>query len=186
MALDNVSVIEVVLQGAKGASGASLLTRIGRFTSQADQSPTGLGDAGIITVSAGAGGDTANGELTVDPDGTITANVAGNYSITLVAQFGRSNSIGESVMLGRVVKSTDGGTTYNQQDSTFLVKIGGNNVLWRETFTTLFELNVGDKIKYEMARDPSGADDGSIMQQQPTGDLNTWNPTDTVLLDIYV
>lgn len=176
--------------GMGGAGGRHrrkvYLEEIGTFSTTTTQSPTGLGDAGKIRISMGAGGSTANGEFTIAPDGLITCIKNGiQYSFNLTVRMERSGSVGVSEIMGRFMYAVDGVEANAVQvlDS-FAVRIDDADTIWREQFEIRFSPVVGSVLWFEVARNPGSNNSGQIGTTQPAGDLSGWTPSNSVSLTI--
>ena len=176
---------------AGGSTSLSVeYTNIVTFASTATQSPTGLGSAGKVQVSFGAGGTTSGGEFTIDPDGTINTNLNGiQYTFDIVIRPARLGASGISIVMARFLYSADGTRTDTVQvGDTFSVEIDNANTIWRESFNGTFSPAVGSQLWLEVARDEAGDDSGELRADQPTGtlvaDAPAWNQVATARVEI--
>ena len=184
----------VFTPGTSGGGGSSshrgvkavIRVDVGDFGTTATQTPTGLGDAGKITVNYGAGGTTADGHFTLNPDGTLIDNVGGvEHKFAATLRVDRTGGGGVSLIVGRFMYAPDGNPANGAQVSdSFSVKIDDADTTWREVFEGEFTSAKGGLLWFEIARDESGSNSGQIAARQPTGTLGAWNPVNSASLSI--
>ena len=180
--IDSIDSLEAV-------DGSTVLTTtIGEFIETADQDPNGLGSAGILGVSFGAGGDTTNSEFTVSSAGVITCNAAGansQYHFNGTFYIGRSGAAGVSVLHLRMMYAADGVPgNAAQLGSTYTTLMDDPDYIFREQLNHIFAMPQGAIFWVEIARDESGNNSGGLTNQPPTATLAGWNSTFTARLRI--
>ncbi len=173
---------------ASGLSGNVQLVTFGQFDSFVPQNPTGLGAAGVIKMTFGAGGNTTGGEFTIAPSGIITTLKGGvQYRFDLVLRLGRTSAAGISEVMGRLMYAEDGiEANGTQVGGSFSVEIDDPNTIWREEFNINIRPETGSLIWFEMARNNGSNNSGGLLTYPFNGDLSTWNPTPTASLTIGI
>jgi hypothetical protein len=158
---------------------------LGSFESQSNQSPTGAGQSGAITIDFGAGGSTTGSEFTVDGAGIVTCNMNSiQYDFEVTLRIARSGSSSNSEIMARMMYAPDG-INYAQAGSTFGVMIDDDDTVWRENFSLKFSPAVGSKLFIELARNNGASNSGGLGSFQPSGDLSSWNAINTASLEIF-
>ncbi len=158
---------------------------LGSFESQSNQSPTGPGQSGAITIDFGAGGSTTGSEFTVDGSGIVTCNMNSiQYDFEVTLRIARSGSSSNSEIMARMMYAPDG-INYAQAGSTFGVMIDDDDTVWRENFSLKFSPAVGSKLFIELARNNGASNSGGLGSFQPSGDLSSWNAINTASLEIF-
>jgi hypothetical protein len=71
-----------------------------------------------------------------------------------------------------------------QVGETWGALVDDGDTVWRETFNAPFSPAVGSIVWAEVARDPSGIDNGGLDSFQPTGDLAGWRDVVTARVQI--
>jgi hypothetical protein len=171
---------------AAGGSGTGHIEKkeLGTFSSLVAQNPTGLGVAGIIKITFGAGGDTDNGEFTVAPTGVITTNKGGiQYNLDLVTRIGRIGAAQTSEIMGRLMYAEDGvELNATQVGTSFSVLVDDPDTIWREEFNLTLRPATGSVLWFEIARNNGSSDSGGLLSYAFSGDLSSWEPTPTASL----
>jgi hypothetical protein len=162
-------------------------TQIGLFTDTITQNPTGIGDAGKIQLSFGAGGVTIGGEFSMASNGLLSCNIGGQYRLDVTLRIGRVTSPGVSRVMARMMYAPDGIQANGiQAYDTFAIEIDDQDTIWREQFTIDFSPTSGSVVWVEMARDATGNNSGGILTYQPSGDLVSWNEVSSTSLSLEV
>jgi hypothetical protein len=162
------------------------LLELGQFNSFVTQNPTGLGAAGIVKITYGAGGDTAGNEFSVAPTGIVTCNKGGiEYQFDLTIRIGRLGAAGNSEIMGRLMYAADGieGNAI-QFGGSFSVLVDDPDTIWREEFNLNFRPDTGSLLWFEIARNNGSNNSGGLLTYAFVGDLASWNRTPTASLSI--
>lgn len=119
-------------------------------------------------------------DVSVSSAGVITFNTSGNYLIDIFLRFGRSTSIGNSILLNRILKN--GAQILNSNG--LLLSAAAQTI----PFSAAIPLTMaaGDTMTMEVARDSAGANDGGLFVVSPA--IAGWNivPSATVVVNKFV
>lgn len=140
------------------------------------QAPLGTGNP--IQVVFGppqnGGGDPAQ----IDAAGKITINQAGFYSIIVTLNISRRSDPGVAIVFTRLlingIQQFVNAVELNDADQSVVVTLA----------TTGLFFNSGDEITIEMARDPSGANQGSLIGLTATGGIAGWGQSPSSVLSL--
>lgn len=116
-------------------------------------------------------------EATLSSTGTLTISEAGSYSITVFLRFGRTTSVGNAIVLSRILLNG------SQILNTNVINIPDENSTTPFSATFFFDLEVGDEITFEIARDSNGIDNGGLVRT-PLAVL-PWNIPSSASLAVY-
>lgn len=163
-------------KGSKDVLVNGKVVEILRAQSTATQNPTGLGAP--LQINFGAAVGVPADPVMVSAAGAITFNQAGDYAIRVKVQAGRAAVAGVANILTRALKNGA------QAGSTNITKISSNDTVNVLEFRIAFTAIAGDVVVFQIARDPSGVNDGGLIGFTPTGALSAWGATASALLAI--
>lgn len=119
-------------------------------------------------------------DVSISAAGVITFNTSGNYLIDIFLRFGRSTSIGNAIIMNRILKN--GAQILN---SNGLILSAATQTI---PFSAAIPLTMaaGDTMTMEVARDSAGTNDGGLFVVSPT--VAGWNivPSATVVVNKFV
>lgn len=154
-----------------GASGYSVA--LSSFSTAATQNPTALD----TPLQVSFGGAVTGPDVSMTDTGTITFNQAGNYVLTLFLRFGRTSGAGTAVLLNRILLND---VQYLRTNAIALTDTAATI-----PFSTTLHLTVtaGTTLKFQIARDSSGINNGGLVRTSPTS--LPWNISPSASLVIY-
>jgi len=124
------------------------------------------------------GASVDNEYISMDSNGTITFKVDSEYHIDFLAHFGRNTSIGECVVISRVLIDDV------QFGSSIAFRIDTNNNISPFSMSEKLSFNAGQTLKFELYRDSAGINDGGLFAIIPT--IASWNTASTAGIKITV
>lgn len=141
----------------------------GVFTSQDTQ--IGLLDTPKV-ITYGAGGNSANGHITMSAGGVVTINTSGYYAFKLRSRITRTGPAGFSSTFFWAEISIDGGTTWNITGNSVDIKLdSGNEVDIFFDFSPLY-FPSGVMLRNSFARNGDNVNDGNLVASAPSAALS--------------
>lgn len=153
-----------------GGSVAEVL----RSASTAVQNPSGLGVP--LQVVFGAASGTGSDPVRIAATGAVTFNQAGRYAVRAKFAVGRTAATGTSIILTRMLKN---GVQVGSIDTS---QIETANQIYSKESRVAIDVLAGDVITYQVARDPSGANFGGLVNFVATGALAAWGTSPSALV----
>lgn len=136
-------------------SGISEHRSILSTASTATQEPAGLGLINAIIVNFGTT-EIVTDEVTYNIDGTLTFHEAGQYILKYTAHYGRSGSVGTSILAFRMLKND------NQIGNILVAKIDSADSLSPWEGDTILDVASNDVFKAQLIRDSAGNNSGGL------------------------
>ena len=160
-------------------SHADDLEAIGQVVLQARdtgiQAPVGLGSPLQVTFGPAQFGPSDPVEL--DSAGQLTINEAGLYFLNVVISASRRSSPGVAFLFARLLLN---GSQINNAaaeltDGDQTVPLG---------FSGMFNLAAADTLTLEIARDPAGINEGSLIPITATGAISSWGSSPSSVVNV--
>lgn len=129
-----------------------------------------------LQVEFGPAQNAGSDPVEIDASGNVTFNQAGNYTITLTVQFGRTGASGTSLLFGRVLIN---GTPILNSPA---VKLQSSDDLSVVSFVLNENLPAAAVLTAEVIRDSTGANFGGLFQNTPQA--AGWLPSPTAIMTI--
>jgi len=174
-----------------GYSGNVEYVEYGRFISEVQQSPTGLGLSNSIVVTYGDGGTTSDGSYTVLPVGDPNAGKVicnkgeAQREFGLTLRVGRQGAGGESEVVAWLMYAEDGIVANAvQQGSTFTEVVDNARIFSPVNFKSQLRPATGSILWIQLARNNGSNDSGGLYTLELLGDLSTLNPSPSATLSI--
>lgn len=145
-----------------------------RAASTAVQAPTAVDTA--LQVSFGAAQGSASDPVMINAAGLVTFNVAGNYSVRIKLQNGRTGATGTSILLSRILLN---GT---QVGSAAAVKMTQTDATTPSESRVVLNPTAGQTFQVQIMRDSAGSNFGGVYPQVAT--VTAWGTAPSALLVI--
>lgn len=145
------------------------------FSTATDQQPSALDTPLLIEFGAAQG--TVSDPVMVDAAGKLTFNEAGEYTLILGLTYGRTGSVGTSVLIFRQL---DDGV---QVTTSLAKKIESAEHLDPLFITQVVKAEAGRTIEYEFYRDSVGTNFGGLFQVVPT--LSGWGDAPSAAVAVF-
>lgn len=144
------------------------------------QSPSGTGITNSVQVEFGPAVGTSSDPVNLLASGELQVNDPGTYRIKVSLQFGRTGSVGSSVLLFRV--TDDSGNQLGRSISALIDDADTDRYLENDTWLTVpAPLN----LRFELMRDDAGNDSGGLIMTTPTDEgVGTWNDAPTAAIRV--
>lgn len=143
------------------------------------QDPTGLGEANSLQIEFGAALNGAGDPVQLLADGTLRINQAGLYRLKISLSYGRTGGAGQAELRFRVVINGV------QAGQSIGIELDNANTTLAFADEAWLFLPAGLDITYELLRDSSGNDSGSLIQPVITaGTAPSWNATTCAALRV--
>lgn len=125
--------------------------KVEEFSSYVDQNPIGLDNP----LQVNFGSNFENDDFILDSLGTITFKVSASFEVNIIAHLGRDNTNMESLLLMY-------GAINDVPENIIGQTIVSHKTIHNFAFTQSYRMEIDDTIKFYIARDGSGADDGGL------------------------
>lgn len=145
-----------------------------RSASIVAQAPTAV-DTPLQLAFGGASGSASN-PVTINAAGLVTFNIAGNYTVRVKLQCGRTGATGTSILLSRLLLN---GT---QLGSTAAVKLTQTDATTPTESRVVVNATAGQTLAVQIMRDSAGSNFGGVYPQVAT--VTAWGTAPSALLVI--
>ena len=169
-----VSFASALRKGSKDVLVGGAVTEQLRSVSTATQQPSALGTP--LQIVFGAASGTPSDPVQLSAAGVLTFNQAGTYAVRVKFQMGRTAGSAVSYVLTRMLRNGQ------QVGSPDVSAIETANQIYVKESRVSISVAAGDSVFFQVARDPSGANSGGLINFPPTGALASWGVTATALL----
>lgn len=145
-----------------------------RAASTATQAPTAVDTP--LQLSFGTAQGSASDPVMINAAGTVTFNTAGNYSIRIKLQNGRTGATGTSILLSRILLNGV------QVGSSAAVKMTQTDATTPSESRVVVNPTAGQTFQVQIMRDSAGSNFGGVYPHTAT--VTTWGVAPSALLVI--